>query len=237
MKTTVLFDLDGTLLPFYQDDFVKIYFSELCKKLAPYGYTDPQKVVADIWAGTKKMIINDGLRLNSEAFWEEFRARNSEKTDVKHVCDEFYTNEFDRARACLKEKRDLKNMIERLKNAGFELVLATNPVFPPEAVETRLKWVNLSADDFSYFTHYDNSTFSKPNPNFFAQILEKTGKTPGECIVVGNSATEDAVPAKALGLDIFLVTDYLENAENIDVSEYPQGTLAEAENYILNINS
>ena len=37
MITTVLFDLDGTLLPFKQDDFVKIYFSELCRKLAPMG--------------------------------------------------------------------------------------------------------------------------------------------------------------------------------------------------------
>jgi FMN phosphatase YigB (HAD superfamily) len=34
MITTVLFDLDGTLLPFEQEDFIKIYFAELCKRLA-----------------------------------------------------------------------------------------------------------------------------------------------------------------------------------------------------------
>ena len=38
MITTVLFDLDGTLLPFEQEDFIKIYFAELCKRLAPMGY-------------------------------------------------------------------------------------------------------------------------------------------------------------------------------------------------------
>ena len=233
MKKVALIDLDGTLLPFVQDDFVKIYFGELCKKLSPFGYTEPQKVVADIWAGTKKMVMNDGSRLNCEAFWEEFRARNPEKADVKHVCDEFYTNEFDRARVCLKESRDLKGMIERLKNAGYEVVLSTNPIFPPCGVETRLKWVNLTAEDFAFVTHYDNSKFCKPNPKYFEEILGKIGRKPEECIVVGNSVAEDIAPAKKLGIDAFLVTDFLENPENADISDIPNGTLEEAEKYLL----
>ena len=36
--TTVLFDLDGTLLPMDQDVFVKTYFGLLAKRLAPLGY-------------------------------------------------------------------------------------------------------------------------------------------------------------------------------------------------------
>ena len=46
--TTVLFDLDGTLLPMDQDEFVKTYFGLLAKKLAPHGY-DPKKLVDGIW--------------------------------------------------------------------------------------------------------------------------------------------------------------------------------------------
>ena len=41
MIKTVLFDLDGTLLPMDQDNFVKAYFKNLAIKLAPHGY-DPQ---------------------------------------------------------------------------------------------------------------------------------------------------------------------------------------------------
>lgn len=67
--------IDGTLLPFEQDDFVKIYFSELCRKLAPMGY-EPQHTVKSVWGGTKAMVMNDGSRLNSEAFWETFNAMN-----------------------------------------------------------------------------------------------------------------------------------------------------------------
>ena len=35
---TILFDLDGTLLPMDQDIFIKGYLGGLAKKLAPYGY-------------------------------------------------------------------------------------------------------------------------------------------------------------------------------------------------------
>ena len=69
--TTVLFDLDGTLLPMEQEVFLKAYLGGLCKKLAPLGY-DPKAVVDGIWAGTGAMVKNDGSRLNEEAFWKEF---------------------------------------------------------------------------------------------------------------------------------------------------------------------
>ena len=38
MITTVLFDLDGTLLPMDQDAFTRGYFKFLAAKLAPHGY-------------------------------------------------------------------------------------------------------------------------------------------------------------------------------------------------------
>ena len=97
-KSTILFDMDGTLVPFVNDDFIKLYFKGLTKKLAPLGY-EPKKTIDDIWAGTAMMIKNDGSRLNSEVFWETFRARNPEKSDAKPFCDDFYENEFDEAKA------------------------------------------------------------------------------------------------------------------------------------------
>ena len=49
--TTVLFDLDGTLLPMDQEIFVRAYLGGLCKKLAPLGY-DPKPLSGAIWKGT-----------------------------------------------------------------------------------------------------------------------------------------------------------------------------------------
>lgn len=42
--TTVLFDLDGTLLPMDQDVFSKDYLGRLARKLAPYGY-EPKRLI------------------------------------------------------------------------------------------------------------------------------------------------------------------------------------------------
>ena len=61
--TTVLFDLDGTLLPQDQDVFLKSYFSRLVRKLAPHGY-DPDLTVKAIWKCTGAMINNDGSCTN-----------------------------------------------------------------------------------------------------------------------------------------------------------------------------
>lgn len=69
--TTVLFDLDGTLLPMDMDAFIKAYFGALATKLAPYGY-DPEKLISAIWAGTSEMIKNTGERTNEKAFWKKF---------------------------------------------------------------------------------------------------------------------------------------------------------------------
>ena len=53
--TTVLFDLDGTLLPMDNDVFTKVYFKLLVQKLAPYGY-EQQELVDAIWSGTAAMV-------------------------------------------------------------------------------------------------------------------------------------------------------------------------------------
>lgn len=233
MIKTVLFDLDGTLLPLFQDDFVKVYFGALCKKLAPLGY-QPDDTVKAIWAGTKAMVKNDGSRPNVELFWEVFRGMLGELPDAKPLCDEFYTNEFDGVRSVLKYAADRRALIERLKAAGLQLVLASNPVFPTDAFKTRLRWVGLEYTDFSYMTDYSNSSFCKPSPEYFREIADKLSLDPAECLMIGNNVTEDMVAAKA-GMNVFLVPEFLENPNELDYSAFPQGTLNDAVEYALQL--
>lgn len=233
MITTVLFDLDGTLLPFDQQDFVKIYFSELCKKLAPLGY-EADYTVKSVWAGTAAMIKNDGSRLNADAFWETFRAMNAGRPDARPLCDEFYTQEFDRARTCLKYVPQHGEMLRELRSAGLKPVLATNPIFPLDGVKTRLAWAGLSAEDFDYITHYENSTYCKPNPMYFEEIMAKLGLKPDECLMVGNNVSED-MAAEKCGIRTFLVTDFVENPDGCDYSRFKQGNAADAAEYALSL--
>ena len=92
--TTVLFDLDGTLLPMDQDVFVKDYFGRLARKLAPYGY-EPKKLIESVWAGTKAMVQNTGAVTNEEAFWTACDAYlGCEASKDKAIHADFYQNEF-----------------------------------------------------------------------------------------------------------------------------------------------
>ena len=93
-QKTVLFDLDGTLLPMDQDAFTKGYFTLLVQKLAPHGY-DPAALVDNIWAGTAVMVANDGTRTNEEAFWSKLVHIYGEKVrqDIP-LFHAFYRDEF-----------------------------------------------------------------------------------------------------------------------------------------------
>ena len=73
MIDTILFDLDGTLLPMDNDIFTKGYFKGLAAELIPFGY-DAGTLVDAVWRGTAAMVKNDGARPNCEAFWQTFEA-------------------------------------------------------------------------------------------------------------------------------------------------------------------
>lgn len=225
--------MDGTLIPFEQEEFIKVYFGELCKKLAPLGY-EPEHTVKSIWAGTKAMIKNDGSKLNSEVFWEVFSSMNEGKPDAKALCDEFYTNEFNKAKCIVKYDVDRKPLIEKLRAKGLKVVLATNPLFPADGMNTRMGWVGLSPEDFDHVTHYDNSTYCKPFPGYFKEIMDKLGVKPEECIMIGNSVQDDMAAVNA-GMKVFLVPEWLENPQQADYSALPQGTLDEAVEYAMSL--
>ena len=51
--TTVLFDLDGTLIPFDQKEFIESYLYLISKKFVPMGY-DKDMLIKALWDGTGK---------------------------------------------------------------------------------------------------------------------------------------------------------------------------------------
>lgn len=121
--------------------------------------------------------------------------------------------------------------VKKLKEKGFKLILATNPIFPAVATESRIKWAGLDRNDFELYTTYENSHYCKPNPAYYSEILKKLSLNPSDCLMVGNDAAEDTA-AKAVGIEVFLLTDCLINKNGIDISEYPNGGFKELLEYI-----
>lgn len=231
MLDTIFFDLDGTLVPLMQDDFIRGYFGALVKKLAPYGY-GKEELIAALWKGTGAMTKNDGSRMNQEVFWEVFSHELGERVfDLEDVLDEFYRVEFESVRSILTMQAERKSWIEMLRKKGYGVVLATNPIFPAVAIETRMRWVGLCPEDFDYVTTYENSRHSKPNPDYYRDILAQIGKKGEECLMVGNNPIED-MAALEVGLEGYLVTDCIENPDGVPIDRYRHGTFAEAEAFL-----
>lgn len=205
----ILFDLDGTLLPMDNDVFVDEYFRLAALKVEPYGYKYDEMIAA-LWNSAKNMVLNDGSRTNGEACWESFSKVFGEKGyELMPVFEEFYCKEFHQAAEVTGDNPLAKKAIELAKEKAEKVVLATNPLFPPVAVQTRLGWVDLKPEDFDYWTHYENSSFCKPNPAYYLEIIRKLDLDVSRCLMIGNDAQEDVTAARAAGLDTFLVTDCL----------------------------
>lgn len=230
----VLFDLDGTLLPMDQDEFVKAYFKLMVKRLAPLGY-EPEKLVKVFWTGVQAMVTNDGSCMNEAAFWKVFiKVYGEASIKDKPVIDEFYREEFNKVQSVCGFRKEAKEAVELVRAKGKHPVLATNPLFPAIATENRMRWAGLEPEMFDAYTTYENSHYCKPNPKYYLEILDKLGYKPKECVMVGNDVEEDMI-TETLGMKVFLLTDCLINKNHVDISAYPHGSFAELKEYLENM--
>ena len=108
----ILFDLDGTLLPMVQDEFVRFYMPLLAKAYLKKGVEmDPKGFIGAVWKGYEAMVKNDGSRTNREAFWsyiDEFLPLSVEESEA--IADAFYEDEFNQAK-CTTQPTPLSDMV------------------------------------------------------------------------------------------------------------------------------
>lgn len=227
----ILFDLDGTLLPMDQDEFIAAYFKGLTKKMIPHGY-DPELFAKGMWSGVKAMIMNNGKATNEEVFWEVFCdivGKNARADEP--IFEEFYRTDFQQYKALCGYDPKATQTVKTLKEKGYRVALATNPLFPSIATESRMRWAGFEPEDFECYTTYENSVNCKPNTEYYRAIAEKLGVLPQECLMVGNDTADD-LPAAEIGMKVFLLTDWLINKKELDISSVPQGGYNELMEYI-----
>lgn len=222
MITTILFDLDGTLLPMDEEKFIKTYMGGLAKTMAPFGY-DPQKLIETVWAGTQAMIQNDGTKTNEQVFWDVYtKVYGQDKRTDEAIFAKFYESGFALAKNACGFNPKVPPLMAKLKQLGLRIIIATNPFFPQTATNQRIHWAGLNPDDFALYTTYENSRFCKPNIAYYQDILQKFNLDASECIMVGNDVLEDMI-AQELGIKGFLVTDQLINKRDLPWEHIPHG--------------
>lgn len=229
--TTVLFDLDGTLLPMDQERFTKHYFALLAQKLAAHGY-EQERLIRSVWEGSAAMVRNTGEQTNEAVFWAVLRGIYGERImEDLPVFEQYYHEEFEQVRQSCGFQPLSAEVVRLARQKGCRVVLATNPIFPAVATEARIRWAGLEPEDFDDITTYENSRHCKPNPAYYLEVTSRMQVRPENCLMVGNDVTEDMV-AERLGMRTFLVTDCLINRENRDIQMYPNGDFSKLKEWM-----
>lgn len=216
MIKNILFDLDGTLLNMDQDKFLKLYTLSLYNSLKD-EYKDINELSYVIETGVKLMFNNDGSKTNEQVFYEHFKNYHKDKTEylIKRI-EKYYDNEFIYAKEATSSSNYAPLLIKELKEKGYNIILATNPIFPKVATLNRIKWANLNPDDFTYISTYENSSYCKPNIKYYEEIINKLNLNKEECLMIGNDTKEDYAITK-LDIPCIILKDNLINKANLDI--------------------
>lgn len=231
MLTTLLFDLDGTLLPLDLDVFLRGYFKSVLPRLGEFG--DVAKLHQALMGATEAVIANeDATETNMEVFQQSFQQLTGiDISQIWPVFDDFYENHFDSLQQLTQPTIIAREICRNAVNKGYRLAMATNPIFPETAIRRRMQWAHVGDVQFSLVTTMEGMHFCKPNPKYFIEIMDKLDVSPNECMMFGNDVQEDGVASK-VGIDTFLVTDCLIDRGLGDFEFSHRGTLEDVLRFV-----
>ncbi len=205
----IIFDLDGTLLPMDTNQFMKLYAQAVTE--AFYDFEEAKEIYPQIMASLKVTIKSTEKRKNFDTFFEDFDLKMPRNKDVYITrFNEFYESGFEKVKEATSISDEIVEAVSILKEKGYKMIIATNPVFPMAANLHRIKWAGLDINDFIHVTSFENNHFCKPNPKFFEEVLFENNLLAEDVMMVGNDVQEDLC-IKALGAKTYLVNDYVIN--------------------------
>jgi HAD superfamily hydrolase (TIGR01509 family) len=207
----LLFDLDDTLLINDVEPFLAYYYRALLTKMS--DVCPPTIFLDALNAGTRAMFHNNGGNAsNAEVFEKEFFLKlrtgggaRCSRQEISALFDDFYQNEFEALRQYTAVDPQARRAVEWAFERGYQVAVITQPIFPRVAILSRLRWAEVSAEEFGYhfISSYEMLNACKPHPRFFFSVLQHLGREPDECLVVGDSQADMA--AGELGIKTFWV--------------------------------
>lgn len=232
---TILFDLDGTLLPMDVEAFTNAYLHEVGKYFM--DEVNPKELVKYIWIATGEMVKNTGAKTNEEVFWESFHSLSENKLlGIDKKFEEFYDNKFPELKSVAAKDKNMIDAVHSLKSMGYNILVATNPLFPQKAIHERIRWAGFDTNDFIYISSFEKNHYCKPQVKYYEEILSEIGKKPEECMMVGNDMDEDLI-AGTIGLKTWLVTNCLIESRGESLNPDFKGSSEEFLNFVKNMES
>lgn len=121
----------------------------------------------------------------------------------------FYEDTYSGMQAIVRPRDSAPVLLDWLRQQGYMVVIATNPMFLPEGLAERMRWGGISPDftEYTLVTHIQNTQFAKPTPHYYEEILGRLGIANDEAVMVGDDWENDIAPAQAAGLNTFWIRE------------------------------
>jgi FMN phosphatase YigB (HAD superfamily) len=207
LTSTLLFDLDGTLLSNPMQSFVPGYMKALSSYMAPI--IDPEIFFQALMASTQRMLRNqDPDCYLKDVFDASFYPMlGIPQGTIMPALEQFYVQIFPTLKSLTSPIPEAVRVVQAAFKQNDTLAIATNPLFPLTAIEQRLDWAGLSPEEypFSIVPSYENAHFAKPNPAFLAELLARLGWPEGPVVMVGDDPDNDVRCGLELGLPVYHV--------------------------------
>ncbi|HKJ27841.1 MAG TPA: DinB family protein [Anaerolineales bacterium] len=204
---TLLIDLDDTLLLNSSSHVFPAYLEALSKHLSFLG--DPETILKILFQATVQMEANlDPRTTLKQVFDKHFYPHfGIAAQDIESELVDFYTNTYPTLAPLSQPNPAAVELVQKSFERGDTVAIATSPYFPLIAVEERLRWAQLSPDEypFALISSYESFHFIKPHQAYYAEILAQLGWPETPVVMIGNDLEMDTYPASAFGLATYHV--------------------------------
>jgi FMN phosphatase YigB (HAD superfamily) len=203
----VFFDLDGTLVDVDMHLFVPVYLKRLTEQMKKL--TEPACATRAMHRAVAGMFANQDAGKTLEAIlFEALRDELAMTPEQYRECLEaFLRNDLEGLRPLVAGHALSSRLIDAALARGWQVVLATNPIFPRVVVDARVRWGGLAVDKFHHVTSYETQHFCKPNPGFFRENIDLLQVEAERCLMVGNDTLHD-LSAGQVGMQTCLLTPW-----------------------------
>jgi HAD superfamily hydrolase (TIGR01549 family) len=224
---TILLDLDNTLLGNEMKEFLPPYFALLHKHYQEY--VDAQTLWQATFASLQAIHSNpNDTGNNVEAFIVEFSGQIGQPVHViRQIWDRFYSEDYPQLKSYTTRLPEAEVVVRRLLADGHQVVIATNPLFPADAIKQRMDWAGINDFPYALVTTMENSRYFKPNPQYYQDILNKISGTPETTWMVGDDPVNDIEPARSLGISTWWIPPIKPSSETPPPKSDRQGSLSD----------
>jgi FMN phosphatase YigB (HAD superfamily) len=232
MPFTLLFDLDDTLLETNVDTFTPAYFQALANHVC--GHVPSEKFLRALVGGVNQMNDNDDPRRTLQDVFDSsfYPALEIPKNELTDVIEDFYDRVFPALAIYTKQRPAAIEFVEWAMAQGFQVAVATDPLFPSKATYQRIRWGGFEPEQFELVSTMEHFHFTKSRPAYYAEMLGRLGWNDGSVLMVGNSMARDVIPANQLGLRTFL----LEAESGSNPKEAEGGTFADLRRWLESVD-